>query len=255
MTTPDPSPDMPKVIRAEPTRRGSMRSGGLPGGQPAPSLQDVVRAVVAAAADAPTGPTPGISESVTQAVRTGYQVVADNVRQGREAAQKFGKGDYNSSNVDEDVKKLTDRMLDLARELTFTTLDVIERLVQETRSATVGLQAARVAATVAKSAAEASKSAAASALKVTFSGDGKAVDLSSTLFRLGDLSTAWADPLTSGAGYSLSAVFTHKSADAAVANINIPADQAPGRYTGLVFASGAVGAIGYISIDVTEVVP
>ncbi|HLZ83064.1 MAG TPA: hypothetical protein VKQ54_05810 [Caulobacteraceae bacterium] len=216
-----------------------------------------------------SGPPP-VSQSVADAVRTGYQVVADNVRQGREAAQKFGQGNYNSSNVDKDVKVLTDRMLDLARDLTTTTLDVIERLLLETRSANAGLQAARILAAagaaaaerpVTTSAAEAPPSSPlkAIALTVRFSGAGadKALDRASLLTRPAvptEPSAISADPLVTSkeggqpiGGVSFSAC---TSVDGVIATIEIPAGQGPGVYSGLVRAPGTVGPVGYLSIEV-----
>jgi len=206
-------------------------------------------------------------------VRTGYQVVSDNVQQGRLAAQRFGSGEYNISDVPKDVTGLTQRVLFLARELTATTLDVIDRLVQETRSATAGRQttasgpatpgtaglppAPGTESPVTKAMAPTPPPALQRiALIVAFSGPGKAkaADRSSVLLRSEPASIISADPLaaTTGGGESISGVSFGASASGVVAIIDIPEGQAKGVYSGLISASGAVGAVGYLSIEVLE---
>ena len=75
-----------------------------------------------------------INESVAHAVRTGYEVVSENIRLGREAAERFRHGKYNIRDVPNDLNTATMRVLILARELSTTTFDVCARLLKEAGS-------------------------------------------------------------------------------------------------------------------------
>lgn len=114
MTTPEPPSDAPataRITRPEPEADGPNRAG--------------------AASAAGRAADPSVSESVAHAVRSGYEVIAENIRQGREAAARFRQGEYNMRDVPGDVETALLRVIQLARELSTTTLDVCERLVKE----------------------------------------------------------------------------------------------------------------------------
>lgn len=118
--TPGDAPAHARITRPEPEADGPNRSGPTAGKSADP-----------AAAEA------SINASIAHAVRSGYEVIAENVRQGREAAAKFRQGDYNMRDVPGDVETALLRVIQLARELSTTTLDVCERLVKD-----IGPQAA-----------------------------------------------------------------------------------------------------------------
>lgn len=117
MTTPESSPDkVARVRRPDVVRHGPDRSGGA--AKPVPR---------------PPAPSVGepINEAVASAVRMGYDVVAENIKQGRLAAARFRQGEYSIRDVPGDVESLAKRMIDLARELSTTTFDVAERLLRD----------------------------------------------------------------------------------------------------------------------------
>jgi len=136
MTTPEGAPDgattsrgtsAPKarVRRAPPDRTGPIRAAGPAA---APSAAD---ASGQAAADGAAGSS--INEQIAQAVRAGYDVITDNIQQGRQAAERFRQGDYNFRDVPDDVQSVLQRLIQLARELSTTTFDVCDRLLAEWR--------------------------------------------------------------------------------------------------------------------------
>src|SRR5690348_11606259 len=93
-----------KPARSEPIRSGSVASGAYSGAAAPP-------------------PDPSIRESVAQSVRMGYDVIAENIRQGREAAAKFRQGEYNIRDVPHDAEMMISRVIHLARELSTTTFE------------------------------------------------------------------------------------------------------------------------------------
>ena len=72
-----------------------------------------------------------MTDAVGHAVKMGYDVISENIRQGREAAQRFRHGEYSMREAPGDLEIATLRLLHLARELSTTTFDVCERLVKE----------------------------------------------------------------------------------------------------------------------------
>lgn len=77
---------------------------------------------------------PAIDEAVADAVRSSYDTLAKTIAQGREAADKFRQGQYNMRQVPHDVETMLLRLLDLARQLSGTTLDIVEQLVHQMTS-------------------------------------------------------------------------------------------------------------------------
>ncbi|HEV2364705.1 MAG TPA: hypothetical protein VGS12_10980 [Caulobacteraceae bacterium] len=71
-----------------------------------------------------------ISDAVAHAVKEGYDVIAQNIHQGRLAAERFREGNYPIGAVPGDLETAALRMLNLARELSATTFDIAERLVK-----------------------------------------------------------------------------------------------------------------------------
>jgi hypothetical protein len=102
-----------RITRPEPEAGGPNRAGAS---NPAKDAADL---------------DPSVSEAIAHAVRSGYEVIAENIRQGREAAAKFRQGDYNMRDVPGDVETALLRAIQLARELSTTALDVCERLVKD----------------------------------------------------------------------------------------------------------------------------
>jgi hypothetical protein len=79
-----------------------------------------------------------VNKIITDAVGLGYKVIDEQIRQGREAAERFRGGGYSNSHAEEDVKKLMDRMLYLAKELGVVGFDMAGAVVRELRSSSGG---------------------------------------------------------------------------------------------------------------------
>lgn len=103
-----------RIRRPKPERTGPNRAAGVSAANSGAASQDG-----------------SVSESVAQAVRMGYDVIAENIRQGREAAARFRQGDYNVRDVPGDLEAVLLRLIGLAREVSTTTLDLCERLLKE----------------------------------------------------------------------------------------------------------------------------
>lgn len=69
--------------------------------------------------------------TVQQAVRIGYQVIEDNIEQGREAAARISKGSYGYTDAQSDILQLSNRLLQASRDLTSTYFDALESLIRE----------------------------------------------------------------------------------------------------------------------------
>lgn len=109
----------PRVRRTDPDRTGPIRAAT---GAPSLGLGSV------------QDPGGSINDAIAQAVRSGYDVIADNIQQGRAAAEKFRQGEYNIRDVPGDVELVLLRLIHLARELSTTTFDVCERLLKDMKA-------------------------------------------------------------------------------------------------------------------------
>lgn len=111
----------PRRKRPAPEREGPDRAGfGRTRGrtpEPPPSP--------AAARDAP--------EVVADAVRLGYRVIEENLRQGRDAADRFRADGYRLEDAQEDVVTLGRRVMGLARELGSGSFDLLAAVLDDPR--------------------------------------------------------------------------------------------------------------------------
>jgi hypothetical protein len=74
---------------------------------------------------------PPISQEVADAVKRGYDIITENIRQGREAAERFREGEYSLRQTPDELARLATRMMLLAREMSTTTFDVCDRVLRE----------------------------------------------------------------------------------------------------------------------------
>ena len=254
--------DARRVRRPKPGRDGAIRSAS--GSARAEASDD--------AAAKPDGASDGtMSESVAHAVKTGYEVIADNIRQGREAAEKFRQGDYNIRDVPSDLEQVLTRLVHLARELSTTTFDVCERLLkemgpsrdsEERRAAPVppfrSSAGPKPAAPPPAAAAPPATDAGRMKLTVRFAGGGKAVSRTEMLDRPRRPTTAEeleATPLaTRGSGPAITGVTFQidVSVEGLVAVVPIPEGLAAGVYSGLVRARNDDVPLGVLSIEIPE---
>ena len=73
-------------------------------------------------------------ETVHEAVRIGYQVIEDNIEQGREAASRLSRGSYQASDAQSDFLQMSSRLLQAGRDLTASYFDMLEGLIREVNS-------------------------------------------------------------------------------------------------------------------------
>jgi hypothetical protein len=208
---------------------------------------------------------------VSRAVKTGYDVLTDNLKRGREAAERFAQGDYNIREVPRDLEATSLRMVQLARELSNTTFDVCERLLHAF-SANAAPPPGQTPAgpfwpTVKKAPGPAAKAPTTAApathplgaMKVTvvFSGAAKAVAHTALLSRPTEptapeeISVA---PLTARSGGGAPIAGVGFQADLAhgglVVSVALPDGQSPGIYSGLVFAARQDVPLGVLTVEV-----
>ena len=100
----------PEPVRTAPLRNGWSRMSSYPG----------------SAAKA--------GETVHEAVRIGYQVIEDNIEQGREAASRLSRGSYQASDAQSDFLQMSSRLLQAGRDLTASYFDMLEGLIREVNS-------------------------------------------------------------------------------------------------------------------------
>lgn len=72
-----------------------------------------------------------VSDAIADAVRRGYQVVGENIEQGRAAAEQFRTGHYSIRDVPYDLNQMALRLLILTRELSTTACDILEQVLRD----------------------------------------------------------------------------------------------------------------------------
>ena len=77
------------------------------------------------AADAP------VDEVVAHAVRVGYQVIGENIRQGKTAANRIATGDYAVRDVPGELTQISLQLLQLTREMSTTAFDLIGAVLRD----------------------------------------------------------------------------------------------------------------------------
>jgi hypothetical protein len=235
--------------RAGPIRSGSFASGTYSGGDGDPA---------AAPAD------PSVGESVAQAVRMGYDVIAENIQLGREAAAKFRQGEYNIRDVPHDAEVVMTRFMHLARELSATTFEVLEQVLKQMGTVQPpnggeGLPPFRSPGATATAAKAPAAAADAGRMKLTveFAGDAKATARTVTLDRPrkpaapGDLfATPLASPGAAGAAITGVSFAVKVGIDGVIATVKVPKKLAKGVYSGLVYVRGDDTPLGVLSVEI-----
>jgi hypothetical protein len=72
-----------------------------------------------------------VEEVVSEAVRKGYEVVEENLRQGRQAAQRLRLGTYKSSEIRGELGSFGNRLLQLGMELGATWVQLVAAIVRD----------------------------------------------------------------------------------------------------------------------------
>lgn len=243
-----------RVSRPEPGRLGPKRAKtGKKGKDPTKDADP--------ASGSPQDQT--VSDSVAHAVKVGYDVIAENIRQGREAAARFRQGEYNVREVPGDLQVMALRLVQLARELSKTTLDVCERLLKEVGASpedrTAEVPPFRTAAPAAEKPSAPAADAGVMKVTIRFTGGGKGLARTATLSRPrhptapGHISVTPLSRRAAGAKPIGGVNFeTDMSVEGIVAVINIPKRQEPGIYSGLVHARGDEVPLGVLTIEVPK---
>jgi hypothetical protein len=261
--------DSDRKRRDPPGRKSPIRNAATSPPPAEPIAADAVRSNQAA-----QGLDGAVTDAVANAVQLGYQVLAQNIEEGRIAAKQFRVGEYNVRNVPHDLNQLSVRLLHLTRELSTTTFDLLERLLndpanpgalQRSANATSGGQtppanpAGPSTATAPPPTAAPSPAAPVStpnsvALTCRFTPPGKAVVKAAALTR-----PETPTPLTmiglSSVDPSLPAIGDVKFSAAedgygVVANIALEDDQPAGLYSGIVLAADTQLPLGTLTIQV-----
>lgn len=96
--------------------------------RPSPAREAPHRGIPPVSGSYPANPPPSdaaVDEVVAHAVRVGYQVIGENIRQGRAAADRLTAGDYGVSDVPGELTQLGLRLLQLTREMSSTAFDLV----------------------------------------------------------------------------------------------------------------------------------
>ena len=223
-----------------------------------------------AAPKAKAPPEPKVSEAVAHAVKMGYDVIAENIRQGREAAERFRQGEYRLRDAPGDLEVASLRLLQLARELSTTTFDVCERLLkelgaqrppQDRTDSVPRFREAAPAATPApvKTASPSPPAQATMQVTVRFEGAPKAIAHTDSLTRprlptaASGVSAAPLAP-SSARGAAIAGVRFEMDAsvEGIVAVVTVPKGQAHGFYSSLVHAEGDPIPLGVLTIELPK---
>jgi hypothetical protein len=131
-------PPTDRVTRPTPEDSGPDRSGWAGLGRTGAAAG---RAPRDRAADGMSqGPSPSgvsdtqYSDAVADSVKLAYNIIRDNIEQGRAAASRFRDGEYNVRDVPHDVNVLSLRLLNLTRELSRTSFDLLEGILTNPRT-------------------------------------------------------------------------------------------------------------------------
>ena len=203
---------------------------------------------------------PAIDEVVANAVRTSYDTLAKTIAQGREAADKFRQGQYNMREVPADVETMILRLLNLARQLSGTTIDIVEQLVHQLTSVATLPEPGVTKVPPFREHGQASTRPDTSApaglpLAVRFAGSKTATSSTTSLARPSgptrpDQMSAVALAPRTGKAKPLDKV--EFSFDASimglVATVTIPPKQPPGTYVGYVVAEGQPEPLGLLVV-------
>ena len=212
-------------------------------------------------ASAPEKPEePSVNEEVANAVKRGYDIIAENIRQGRMAAERFREGDYRLREAPGDIENAAKKMLELARELSTSTFDVFDRMTRELGGAIVAAARERdePLPPFRGAAAERDSSADASRLRLTprCLGHLKAVGRVTTIERPqamvgpGDLRVDRFMPPSGGSPITSVRFDVDLSREGLIAVVTVPPTHRPGVYTGKVYAKDQAAPLGEIALEI-----
>jgi hypothetical protein len=250
MTTPDdptatgaPDTNGARIKRTLPPRSAANRMGSVTAGD---DSNGPGNGKAAAAAD--PDPDQRLGEAAARSVRVGYEAIAANIRQGREAAAKFRQGQYNMRSVPEDLVQISERMQKLTSEFSKTGLEFVSWLANSAgplATAAGGPPGGQLTFKVRQAQPE-SKMRTLKALTQSLVRPTGSVDLDGVS----------AEPLRpqTGKGLPIAVNFTTDWSEQAplVAEVTIPDDQVVGVYSVPIYAKSVPAPIGVLSIEVLK---
>jgi hypothetical protein len=233
----------PEPMRAGPTR--SAAAGKKPLRKPAPSGAAEPPPVDAASTES------DVQRIVADAVRLGYDVIGQNLQQGRAAADRFSAGAYGVDHARDDVSALGGRLVQLARDLGTVWFDLLGAVLRDPT-----LQEALKPKPVPEKPPPGNDAPARSPVTVGCQVKGNARASAAPFF----LSQPEQPSLLSAAGLyspdrSLPPItnLTFLASDdgsSIIAVINVPADQPAGTYSGVVCDEATHAPLGTLSVQV-----
>jgi hypothetical protein len=194
-----------------------------------------------------------VGKGVVEAVRAGYEVIGENLRQGRAVAERMAAGRYELSDTPAELSVLGNRLVALGRELSTVWFDLVGAVLRDP-----GLKDALkpLGATAAphRPATEAPK--AGPMLTIAFLGPDRArarpVPMT-VAERPASLVTAGFHPLRQGPPPLTKVRFTTAGDGVGiVAIVEIPEDQPGGRYTGTVCDAGSGEPVAAVTIEIAS---
>lgn len=224
--------------------------------RPNPSRLGPIRYRTASRPEAATEPT--FSEEVSEAVKHGYDVITENIRQGRFAAEQFRNGDYSLRQLPDDLAGVSKRLIDLARELSNSTFDVAERAVRELGGAIAAAKDRDDRVPAFRPAMSPPGESDTGRLRLTTRcvGHPKAVGRSTTIERPknsvgpADLSVDRLMLRKGGSAIAKVQFEVDLSQEGVVAVVTIPPRQGPGVYSGLIYAKDDSAPLGTLTIEI-----
>ena len=192
-----------------------------------------------------------VTEAAARAVQTGYDVIAKNIKSGREAASRFRDGKYNIRDVPVDLEAMSSRMFQAAGQFSVAAIELGGWLLKAAEPST-------------KPEAEQTEEPGDNSLVLTvdFIGASKRAEaLAQTLTRRPTSSTAPGNLTArlqphSGTAAAIGPVKFRAALSATglalVARVPIPRGQPAGVYSGAVLADGEDVPLGLLSIKVLQ---
>ena len=225
-----------------------------------------------------SAPDMQIDEAVAEAVKSSYDVLSQTIAEGRAAAARFREGEYSLREVPRDFEAMARRMLELARQISTTTFDLCDQLLEQLSSAAAPPPPGAVAAglpgfrslkeRVSEAAANPSvagrpgrapdeRGSAALELEVEFSGAVSAACLASRLQRPAKPTGVWqlhCAPLAPRSGTAAPITDVEFAFDLArdglTASVTVPDAQPSGIYSGLVYAETQNLPLGMLVVEI-----
>lgn len=198
-----------------------------------------------------------VSEVIAHAVRVGYQVIGENIQQGKAAADRMTTGDFAVGDVPGELTQLSLRLLQLTRELSTTAFDLIGAAIRDPnlQTAVRGLsQAVPAAMGAATSSVPRAPRGGSVPLTVTIVSDRHVVAEPTTLRHPEQATSLTVAALASpnAALPTIRNVSFAPSADGKglAATIVVPHEQPAGTYSGVVSDSKTHQALGMITVQV-----